>query len=257
MGDNERYCYLSTEGLVHVLDAPRSLDAILKHLGVHLKANVRRSMSPEEKLDEIVAHTKRLVDGSKNSPWRHCSGFEVLAAAIWQLRGAGLGSKLVDQAFWGVRVEEDLRTPVANWLASQGLNVHHEIRVGLRQPDLLGHRKRLLRGHQFVAVELKNELREFGRAADQMTTYADYAHEVYVACTPAMAVAYLDAHARGRGTSGWDPQVFNRKLEKLGAGLLLVEGDRVLQAQLPSEHSPIGKNVDEVLAELERARRRS
>jgi hypothetical protein len=250
MGVNDRHCYLSEMRLAAVLDAPKALDAILGHLGVPLKSGVRRNLSDDQKVDEIVAHTRHLIVG-KNSPWRHCSGFEVLAAAVWQLRGDGLGAKLVDHAFCSVRNEADLTKPVAAWLSSQDLDVYDEVPMGRKRTDLLGHRpKKLLRGHRFIAIELKNSIKEFDRAIDQMTTYADYTHEVYVACTPAMAVAYLDAHSNGRGTSGWDPQVLNRKLEKLGLGLLLVEGEEVCVLRRPRQQTPLNKNVDEVLAAL-------
>ncbi len=58
-----------------------------------------------------------------------------------------------------------------------------------------------------------------------MTTYADYAHEVYLACTPAMAAEYLRKHADSREAKRWDREAFDRKLQKLGVGMLLVEGD--------------------------------
>jgi hypothetical protein len=77
------------------------------------------------------------------------------------------------------------------------------------------------------------------RGLDQMTTFAEYSHEVYMACTPDLAAQYLFKHANARSVRHWDPDVLDNKLERFGFGLLLVAGTfgvhvvRKLRAQYP------------------------
>ena len=70
----------------------------------------------------------------------------------------------------------------------------------------------------------------------------------YLACTPAMAAEYLDLHAEARGVKHWDAEVLDRKLYKLGLGLLLVEGTEVFEHRKPNDNQVLDKNVDQVLA---------
>src|SRR5260370_13484779 len=90
--------------------------------------------------------------------------------------------------------------------------------------DVLGHKKGFLSGNRLLSIELKNEVGQFERALDQMTTFRQYTQLTYLACTPTMAADYLDRHAEARGVKQWDSAVFKNKLESFGFGLLLVEG---------------------------------
>jgi hypothetical protein len=84
-----------------------------------------------------------------------------------------------------------------------------------------------------------------------MTTYRHYAEEVYLACTPHMAAEYLDRHANARGVRHWDAHVFDKKLESLGFGLLLVltspDGPFVLEAIKAQRNTPDDKKLKEIL----------
>jgi hypothetical protein len=257
MAEDNRHCYLSMSQMITVLNAPKAFDAIMKHLGVPLKSELAKRLTPEEKLDEVYRHMRHLGTSSKNSKWHKCEALEILAATIWQMRGKGLGANLVDRAFHTANSEKELREPVKAWLRSEGktlpriggpLDVFDEVEWAGRIPDLLAYRpKAFMRPRRVIAIELKHTLDEFKRGADQMTTYADCAHEVYLACTPAMAIGYLDLHSRRGSTSGWDASAFTRKLENIGCGLLLVEGGRVTLVQKARENSPPERNVNEVL----------
>src|SRR5262249_32515176 len=143
-----------------------------------------------------------------------------------------------------------LLSPVSEWLRSDGYDVYAEIPLGLKRVDVLGHKKSLLFGNNLVAVELKNEIAQFERAVDQMTTFSQYTHFTYLACTPAMIAQYLERHADGRGVKHWDPQVFKAKLESFGFGLLLVEGNEVTEIMKPRETSPHSGKMKEALAAL-------
>ena len=94
---------------------------------------------------------------------------------------------------------------------------------------------------KLLAIELKNEDAQFSRAVDQMGTYAEYANNVYLACTPAFAAEYLERNAYSRGVNQWDSCVLERKLNSGGYGLLIVERDTVFEVLSPKEGTPLGR----------------
>jgi hypothetical protein len=71
-----------------------------------------------------------------------------------------------------------------------------------------------------------------------MTSVADFTNAMYLACTPAMAAAFLTRHADAPAVERWDPAAFRNKLSALGFGLLLVEGDAVSESLAPKERTP-------------------
>jgi hypothetical protein len=96
-----------------------------------------------------------------------------------------------------------------------------EVPCGTKRPDLVGVKKaRLLSRGRTVAVELKNSEAQLRRGLDQMTTFAEYVNEVWLACTPLMAAEYLHKHTASKTVRHWDPEVLNRKR----AAPLLVQG---------------------------------
>jgi len=119
-----------------------------------------------------------------------------------------------------------------------------EVPLGRRRIDVPGYKKGAFSGSGWLtAVELKNEDTQFGRAIDQMGTFAEYAHVVYLACTPAFAAEHLERNAESRGVKHWDPKVRERKLTAGGFGLLIVERDLVFEVIKPVERIPSSANV--------------
>jgi len=106
-----------------------------------------------------------------------------------------------------------------------------------------------------MAVELKNDDIQFARGIDQMGTFAEYAHTVYLACTPAFCAEYLDRNAESRGVNHWDPSVLERKLTAAGFGLLIVERDRVFEVLKPTERTPTSANITSAVSGLSSVRR--
>lgn len=255
--DSQRCGYVRVGALKKALANPKVLDALLESLGVQGKPGALRRLPDSEKLkaifDSVDEHTKR----SKTSQYYGQHPAEVIAAAIWR---SHLSNKFVEsELFRDVRKEAHLEQPVVAWLKSQGLNAHAEIPMGKKRVDVVGHRPPAwggLRGQLIVAVELKNEVKEFERAIDQMTTYRDYAHQVWLACTPAMAVDYLDSHLDSRGVVRWDHAVFDRKLQSVGFGLLLVEGTDVTAHIVPKPSTPTAAKQDEITRQLNDRTRR-
>jgi hypothetical protein len=126
--------------------------------------------------------------------WYGVPKLEVLAASIWRAGAEGgfaLTRKMVQERFCAVGCEDDLRHPVAKWLESRGYEPYMEVPLGRRRVDLLGVRKSSFASECLLAVELKNDDAQFARAIDQLGTFAEYSHVVYVACTPAFAADHL------------------------------------------------------------------
>ncbi len=130
--------------------------------------------------------------------------------------------------------------------------------MGRCRVDLVGYRSAgFLRAGRAVAVELKNDLGQLKRGLDQMATFRDYGHEVYLACTPALAAEYLDSHAEAPGVRRWDSAVFDRKLGEFGFGLLLVEDDDVNVHLEPRRKEVAEDKLAELAAVLRSKGRRS
>jgi hypothetical protein len=151
---------------------------------------------------------------------------------------------LVDEIFCAVSREEDLLRPVAKWLRNAGFQPFMEVPLGRRRIDVLGHKRSGPGGYpKLMAVELKNDDRQFARAIDQLGTFAEYVNTVYVACTPAFAAEYLERNAEARGVEHWDADVLERKLAAGGFGLLVVERESVFEVLRPVERTPSEANV--------------
>ena len=246
--DDDLYCYLGGAVLREAIQDPKVLDGLLDQLEVPGKLATLRALSSKEKLQAIerqIEHFRKM----RTSIWFGVPVAEVLAASIYRSR---LGNRLVlDDLFADARREEDLLDPVASWLEGQGLIAYSEVPMGRGRVDLIGYGKKgLFRSDRVVAVELKNELDQLKRGLDQMTTFADYAHVVYLAVTPALGAEFLDSHAEGRGVQRWDPDVLNRKLETFGFGLLLVEDQDVNEVVEPQERDVAKDKFGEVVASI-------
>jgi hypothetical protein len=172
-----------------------------------------------------------------------------LAASIWRARGEYLSERVVKDKFYDVAREEDLRRPVARWLEGRGEQAYMEIQLGRRRIDVLGCTGR--NGVTLLtAVELKNSDEEFRRGPDQMGSFAEYAHTVYLACTPAFGADYLERHASHRSVNRWDASMLDRKLKQGGFGLLVVERDKVFEMIEPVPRAPSEDRVAKVVANI-------
>jgi hypothetical protein len=244
------YCYLRGATLKQLLGNPEFLDAIIEALAVPGKRPQLRRLTLKEKLDLVVQHGEHLRTLS-SSLWRGVDLPEMLAGAIWQSR---LSNRAVSAVFSAVRKESELAAPAAAWLKQKNLKVYAEVPTGTKRPDLLGYRAGGFWGtDQIVAVELKNEVAQLKRGLDQMTTFGEYAHQVYLACTPAMAADYLARHANAPTVKHWDARLLENKLKEFGIGLLLVSVNEVAEVIGPRSRNPRAEKVKEV-AEVLRGR---
>jgi hypothetical protein len=245
--DDYRYCYVRVSLLRKAQTDSRILDALLEVLDTPGKSLAAlKKLGPEEKLrliEKQIDHFRSM----ESSRWYRVDPPEVFAASIFR---SSLTDKVANEFFFDVNKESALLQPVIQWLRSQGYDVYTEIPLGTKRVDVLGHKKSLLFGNKLIAAELKNEMRELGRALDQMTTFQQYAQLTYLACPPALAAEYLEKHADGRGVKSYDSTVFKKKLESFGFGLLLVEGSQVSETMKPKETAPQDGKIKEALAAL-------
>ncbi len=241
--DTIRFGYLRLSVLKKALDDDKLLDMLVRDLGVPGRPAVLKGLSRVEKIKAIDVQIEHFRT-TPTSEWHGVSAPEVLVGVIFQ---SGMSDRFVMNLFSNVKNEEALRTPVTAWLRAKDLHVFDEVPLGANRTDLLGYRK----GGWFtsaahVAVELKDDLNQLKRGLDQMASYGDYAHNVYLACTPFLAAEYLVTHASGVKVKRWDGQVLDRKLEQVGSGLLLVEGQEVFEYRIPRSRSPDSKKLEEV-----------
>ena len=228
LNPERRYCYLKGKEIQSLLTDEKIVDTIIESLGVPRKSRSLKGLSLEEKLAAIRAHAAHITT-LEVSDLRGLSFEEAIVVAIW--RSSQLSDRRVLKDLFHARSREnELLEPVAIWLRSQGLEASDEVPIGKKRADVVGHRAPSFGGlvsRKIIAVELKNDVKEFERAMDQMSTYRQYAHEVYLACPPAMAMQYLEDHALARGVNAWNTRILDEKLSGVGLGLLLVERDGV------------------------------
>lgn len=244
--EEERFCYLRVGKLNDYYADPAVIDALMEQLDVPGTVATHRAMTIQQKQAAIEAQAEHFSQ-TPTSFWYRVPRKEILAASLWRCRGHILRERVVKDRFYEVAREEDLRRPVGRWLLERGDDPYMEVQLGRRRIDVLGLNKRTQR---LTAIELKNSDAEFRRGPDQMGSFAEYAHAVYLACTPAFAADYLERHAEHRAVNHWDPTLLDRKLKQGGFGLLIVERDRVFEIISPVEQTPIPERLDKIVAGL-------
>lgn len=228
---------------------PIVLAALMERLEVPGTSATHKQMGERERRTAIEAQIEHFRH-TPSSFWYGVPAHEVLAASIWRMGGCGLSERVVEDKFYGVAREEDLRRPVARWLEAHGEDAYMEIQLGRRRIDVLGLKKDRNGTARLTAVELKNDDEQFRRGPDQMGTFAEYAHAVYLACTPAFAAEYLERNAQHPSVNRWDPTLLDRKLKQGGFGLLIVERERVFEVIEPVERNPSEEKVMRVVSGL-------
>jgi hypothetical protein len=243
--DDERYCYIRSSKLTEHYADPVVLDVLLQQLQVPGTTAIHKQMADQEKRAAIESWIENFRR-TPNSFWFDVPLYEVIAASIWRAQDSPfISNRIIKDKFYSVAREEDLMRPVARWLAARTEEPYMEVQLGRRRIDVLGHKNGRL-----TAVELKNSDEEFRRGPDQMNSFAEYAHTVYLACTPAFAADYLERNADHRDVNRWDPTLLDRKLKQGGFGLLIVERDNVFEVIKPVEQNPSPERVSRVVSKL-------
>jgi len=243
--DDSRYCYIRASKLLEYLADPKVISALMLQLDVPGTAATHNHMADNEKRAAIEAWIENFRQ-TNTSYWYGTCPHEIIAASIWRMRGYYLSERVVRDKFCDVAREEDLMRPVARWLQARGDTPYMEIQLGRRRIDVLGYNNK----NRLTAIELKNSDEQFRRGPDQMATFAEYAHVVYLACTPAFAAEYLERNAENRSVNRWDATLLDRKLKQGGFGLLIVERDHVFEVIKPVEQNPSEERVRRIIHSL-------
>jgi hypothetical protein len=231
----QRYCYvkpaaldqlLATPGMLELLlvevtgeaEQPRSIVeqlARLKRRAIHL--SVTRSAFHGLSLEEIIVLCAYTSPRFEHTPFQRELLVEPRPEELW-----------ASCRLW-------LRERAACIAPGEALQLRHWPLVGYTPHD---HQtpSRFAVGLAPVAHSAALD-RELGHLASE----AGFAHEHYVACTPATALDYVRRAASVGGAVRWDPFALDRRLRSLGLGLLLVEGANVV-LYLPARYhsSPVG-----------------
>lgn len=238
-----RFCYARVERLAAALDNPKILDLVLLGCGITNKPDVLRRLPVNEKweaIGDVLAKHK----AQKASAFHGVHELEQLAALMFRL---DLPTSIRTQIWPKMRLESDLLAPIANYFSSSGFEIYKEIPMGKQRIDVLCKKQgNWLRNERFVGIELKNDLAQMKRGLDQMTTFADYAHSIYLACTPEIAASYVNGHLAGKGVQVWDATALNSKLDRVGLGLLIVEGSDVDEILAPRSGTPRNEKIAEL-----------
>ena len=240
--DATRYCYLRLRRLKEAIKDDEVLDALIGELEVPREG--LGGAPPRQKLAAIERQIERLRD-TATSVWHDVPAPEILAASIFKAEKRAEG--VIREVFSDARDDRQVDKPVITWLKGSGLTLVETLPPGTPF-DLVGYRKGFLSGARVVAIAVKNDLAALVGALDAMPAFAKYASAMYLACTPALAAAYLSAHAAAPGVHRWDAEALQRRLRATGIGLLLVEEDAVAQVVLPKNRLVDGETLETLVA---------
>jgi hypothetical protein len=224
--DTTRYCYLRLRLLKAAIKDAKVVDALVEELKVPVETGKNKMKAIERRIEELR--------GTKDSLWYEVPAPEVLAASIF--RAKGRAGRVVEELFREVPRIQDLAAPLLGWLRLADMTPYEGGASVTGPANLVGYRSGgFASGARIAGIVAANDASQLDRALDEMKTSKMYTNATYVACTPALAAAFLWAQASLPGVSRWDAEALRRRLQASGCGLLLVEGDAVAQAILPKE----------------------
>jgi hypothetical protein len=240
--DTTRYCYLRLRRLKAAIKDAEVVDALVEELEVPGATGKRKMPAVERRIEELRR--------TKSSLWYEVPAPEVLAASIFKARKRPDG--IVDDLFGQVSRIQALAPPLIDWLSLAGLTPHQGGVPGIGRANLVGYRGgQFLSGSRIVGIEATNDAIGLERALDEMKAAGEPTHASYIACTPALAAEFLWAQATLPKVSRWDAEALRRRLQGSGCGLLLVEGDAVVQAVPPKERRPDSAKVAELATAIQ------
>jgi hypothetical protein len=218
---NRRYCYVRASALEQLLEAPGTLESLGNELGVSPPSFV---LSRAERLEAVRRRAIHLAVTA--SPFRDLSLEEILVVTAY-------ASASFDHTAWKRELRQqptvqELYRKSEAWLRERSALVRSGSRVGRARWPLVGSASAELdNAHFVVAVAPLPDHQTLAAELERLAAEADFAHEHYVACSPATALAFLESRARAATPPRWDSFALDRELRTLGLGLLLVEPDGV------------------------------
>lgn len=230
-----RHCYVSSGSLERLLATPGVPEDLLSELtGAH-----PGSASEQELLRRLEATAIRL----SLSPGRfHGLSFEEIVVLCCYT------SERFQRTSWKREVSrqpssESLVEACRSWLWQRVAVISSGVAWGRPRWLLAGSAPvvREASSPWVLGVAPLFDARTVDRDLAVLSREAGFAHEHYVACTPATAIDYLRTAAVEDGITRWDPFVLDRQLQALGFGLLLVERRQVLVYLPAASHRPAAR----------------
>lgn len=220
---DRRHCYVRSAALDQLLETPGVLELLAEELAA---APSPSALSLVEQLESIRRRAIHLA--VTHSPVRGLSLEEIIVVTAY-------ASSRFDHTAWK---RELVRQPHAaelsraceTWLLERAARVESGRRWGRPRWPLVGWaaHEELARNELMVAVAPFCDHLALHSELERVASEASFAHEHYLACSPATALAYLKAQAHLTKPPRWDSFVLDRRLRTLGLGLLLVETAGVL-----------------------------
>jgi hypothetical protein len=242
--DRTRYGYVRLRRLREAIKDATTLEAAGRELAV--PPDEMAAPTPRAKLAALERHIERLR-GTAGGPWSDVPAPEILAAAIFRAGCAAPGPSR--DLFSPAAFERNVVRPARVWLESAGFTLFDTLPPGL-PVDAVGYQKGMLSGVRVVGIATRNDLASLEAALEGLPSLGRYLSAMYVACTPALAAAYLSSRADASVPPRWNPQALDQRLAAIGAGLLLIEGDALAEARLPRQRAVDVKALEDVTAAL-------
>lgn len=217
-----RHCYTRGAALDQLLETPGVLELLAEELGV---TPAPATLSLVEQLEAIRARAIHLA--VTHSPLRGLSVEEIVVLTVY-------ASRRFDHTAFKRELSrqpsaEELNQACRSWLLERSTTIHGGHRLGRPRWPLVGCASPdPLAADQFTVAVVPLADGEALGQLDRLANEATFAHEHYLACSPATALGYLAQQAHLTRPPRWDSLVLDRKLRTFGLGLLLVERDGVL-----------------------------
>ncbi|HVZ85989.1 MAG TPA: hypothetical protein VHG72_03420 [Polyangia bacterium] len=187
---------------------------------------------------------------SESSLWFDVPEAEVLAASIYKARARA--PQPIEALFRQAPKAQALVAPLVEWIMLAGMNPYAGAAISVGQPYVVGCRDgSFISGERLVGFAPVNDALAIERAFDDLRPLREQMHAMYLVGTPAVVAEYLWAQATAPRARRWDAEALNRKLKERGIGLLVVEGDAIAQALLPTERRPPKARLTDLAAKLQ------
>jgi hypothetical protein len=226
---DQRHCYVSSAQLEQLLEAPGALELLL----TELTGRNAKSLSLAEQLACIRQSAIHLAVTS--SPFTGLSLEEIVVACAFAAKG-------FEQSAWKREVTtqlsaQQLRQASLAWLRERAQTITCGDAFGRSRWPLVGATSRSADWHFLLAVSPVASAAQLEAELSAIAGEAGFAHEHYLACSPATALSYVHQQARSGQNLRWDAFALDRKLRSWGIGLLLAEQDGML-LYLPARYHP-------------------
>jgi hypothetical protein len=220
---DRRHCYARPSALDHLLETPGVLELLAEELGVTAEP---AALSLVEQLEGIRGRAIHL--SVTHSPFRGLSVEELIALVVYS--SARFDHTAFKRELLRQPAQAELHHACEAWLRQRSSTLYNGQSLGRPQWPMVGCTSSdpLAPGQFTVAVLPILDHEALALQLERAGSEANFAHEHYLACSPATALNYLDRQAHLTRPTRWDSLALDRKLRTFGLGLLLVERDGVL-----------------------------